>query len=1016
MRYNHGTFIANSAQSKAITNPPGPTLILAGAGTGKTTTLLHKIRYLILTRGILPENLLVLTFSEKAAQELSRKANELLENLSEPVFISTFHAFCNHLVRMYQESENSERLLIQENDILFLIAKRFDELNFLKSHTFRNNPLEAIRSSFIPFFNRIRDELLTSDDVHRLVKKDHIVNVEFPTLKDGYDPIEAANQLSDLIQVYDQYQKWKIKFGFTDYADMILDCWRMLEQNSHILSEVNKMYQHIIIDEYQDNNYALNKIMNKLASNTSSITVVGDEDQCIYSFRGANYYNITDFQKRYGNNLSTIKLTKNYRSTNEILNLANVSIQHDENRTPKALISEDDSSGPKPVYYTGEKREILSGIPDIIRSELEAGTRNFSDFAVLCRTWNQVKDVTEALEHAAIPVAAFTEEFFAIPIIKDILAWATLVEKNENCKSALYRIFTQYFGEEKVRSTFKEFSNTKTLIDPQLIFANIIKQNNLEKGVVETTKELWDTLKSLWKYNEKKPRADEVLWEILRSTDLVTELRQDYTYSTRVALKNMGYLFSITNSFVIRETDNSLTGWLHYMSILATDFGMSAIQPNVYATSGVQVMTVHRSKGLEFSVVLIPFLRSGSFPLNYTPSSMIDALPESWYNWPKPEGLTPRDEHINEERRIFYVAVTRAKEKLFILGPEKSQSRFVKEIFEKSEKIMEIYKMDHHEDLSVKRLNNTIKEKLFVELNHELSAHQYQNAHEIVDAIKSIELEGKLPSSSPYKQLIPTGKKSSVPETENNVDSLLSLSASAVEEYHNCPLKYRLNRIDNIPERKSKVQMEFGSIIHKVLEEFYKSNIYTLKNLLELLEKHWRTEAFEYLIREMEFKKQGQKILTDYYSFFEKNSPNAIQIEATFDFIMPSDNIRLTGKIDRIDKDGDLLSVTDYKTSISNTGKAKNSLQLALYIEAIKRNAIQGIAGKPGKAILHYLRYPEDPLNEHNFTESDWLKAEQKIKNAAHGIRRQDFSPKPDNYKCKSCDYRDFLCSAWENT
>jgi RecB family exonuclease len=210
--------------------------------------------------------------------------------------------------------------------------------------------------------------------------------------------------------------------------------------------------------------------------------------------------------------------------------------------------------------------------------------------------------------------------------------------------------------------------------------------------------------------------------------------------------------------------------------------------------------------------------------------------------------------------------------------------------------------------------------------------------------------------------------------------------------------------------------MEFGSIIHKVLEEFYKSNIYTLKNLLELLEKHWRTEAFEYLIREMEFKKQGQKILTDYYSFFEKNSPNAIQIEATFDFIMPSDNIRLTGKIDRIDKDGDLLSVTDYKTSISNTGKAKNSLQLALYIEAIKRNAIQGIAGKPGKAILHYLRYPEDPLNEHNFTELDWLKAEQKIKNAAHGIRRQDFSPKPDNYKCKSCDYRDFLCSAWENT
>lgn len=252
-------------------------------------------------------------------------------------------------------------------------------------------------------------------------------------------------------------------------------------------------------------------------------------------------------------------------------------------------------------------------------------------------------------------------------------------------------------------------------------------------------------------------------------------------------------------------------------------------------------------------------------------------------------------------------------------------------------------------------------------------------------------------------------------DVEDNVESLLSLSASAVEEYQNCPLKYRLNRIDKIPERKSKVQMEFGSIIHKVLEEFYISEIYTLKNLLELLEKHWRTDAFEYLIREMEFKKQGQKILTDYFSFFEKNSPNVVQLEATFDFIIPDDNIRLTGKIDRIDKDGELLSVTDYKTSISNAGKAKNSLQLALYSEALKRNAIRGVEGKPGKAMLHYLRYPEEPLDEHEFTESDWLKAEQKIKRAAHGIRQQKFSPEPDNYKCKTCDYREFLCPAWEN-
>ncbi|MEE9189182.1 MAG: ATP-dependent DNA helicase, partial [Candidatus Neomarinimicrobiota bacterium] len=912
MQYKHGTFIANSAQSKAITNPPGPTLILAGAGTGKTTTLLHKIRFMILERGILSENLLVLTFSEKATRELSRKAFELLDKLAEPVSISTFHAFCNHLVRKYRESENSERLLLQENDILFLIAKRFDELKFLESYIFRNNPLEAIRKSFIPFFNRIRDELLTADDVHKLNKNDLIDNesikLEFPTLTDEYDPIEAARQLSDLVKVYDQYQKWKIKLGYTDYADMILDCWNMLDQDSHILTEVNNLYQHIIIDEYQDNNYALNKIMNKLAGDNSSITVVGDEDQCIYSFRGANYYNITDFQRRFAHNTTTIKLTKNYRSTKEILKLANVSIQHDENRTPKNLVSEDDISGPMPIYYVGEKRDVLSNLPNIIRSELVFGIRNFSDFAVLCRTWNQVKAVAKALENAAIPVAAFTEEFFAIPIIKDILAWATLIEKNENCISALYRVFKKYDDEQKVRSYLREFSSNKSVTDPLFVLSYVLKKKSLDKTSREVINGLIDMLKSLKEFNEKKPQADEVLWEILRTTDLVTELRHDYNYSARIALKNLGYLFSMADRFILRESDKSLRAWLYYMKILATDVNMSAIQPNVYTNSGVQVMTVHRSKGLEFPVVLLPFLRSGSFPLNFSASSMIDTLPESWYNWPKPEGLTPRDEHINEERRIFYVAVTRTKEKLFLLGPEKSQSRYIKEILNHSEKTMEIFQMDKHEDKSIKKSNNSIIEKLFVELNRELSAHQFQLAHEIVDAIKTIELDGKLPSSSPFKHLILSDPDSAETDVEDNVESLLSLSASAVEEYQNCPLKYRLNRIDKIPERKSKVQMEFGSIIHKVLEEFYISEIYTLKNLLELLEKHWRTDAFEYLIREMEFKKQGQKILTDYFSFFEKNSPNVVQLEATFDFIIPDDNIRLTGKIDRIDKDGELLS------------------------------------------------------------------------------------------------------------
>jgi RecB family exonuclease len=209
--------------------------------------------------------------------------------------------------------------------------------------------------------------------------------------------------------------------------------------------------------------------------------------------------------------------------------------------------------------------------------------------------------------------------------------------------------------------------------------------------------------------------------------------------------------------------------------------------------------------------------------------------------------------------------------------------------------------------------------------------------------------------------------------------------------------------------------MEFGSIIHKVLDEFHQSTDLNVDQLYQLLDKHWRSESFEYLIRETEFRAQAKDILNDYFQHIKDDPPNVVATEAKFEFSITDQDIKIVGKIDRIDSQDNQLDVVDYKTSQSKDLKASSSLQLALYVEAIKRNAIEDVKGEPGYAKLYYLRHPGDPIDQHDFSTADWKKIEEKITLVAKNIRRNEFEPLPEDHKCNYCDYREFLCPSWES-
>ena len=997
------SFKPNTAQKTAIYNPPGPLMILAGAGTGKTTTLLHRVNHLIQSKQVLPVHMLLLTFTEKATLEIRKKIRDLTGPMADDITISTFHGFCNALVREHAINANAEKLLWQEEDITYFFINHFDQLTFLQSRIFRANPYGAISGSFIPFIDRIRDELLAPADIKKLydpaLLSTAVIADIFPNLHADADKEDVLLQLADLVQLFDFFQDKKDELGVVDYGDMILDCWTMLNTHPHILNIVRDKYQHIFIDEYQDNNYALNKIINLIAGDEPSITVVGDEDQCIYSFRGANYYNIKDFEDRYQtlSKYTVVKLLENYRSSSEILDLANASITRNINRQEKILYRprELPKNGPKPVWFPTESKDTVMGVPLLVRDLVENNNHLFGDVAIICRTWGHVKSMADALQQAAIPVDIHVEKFFNVPIVKDVLAWGHLIAEDEQAEAGLFRILKTPLGHDWT-SKFYNDCPRETITERLAAIAKQAKDNTTISWVLSAREKLLDTLR-------QKPGPDEMVWailSILKQTPRLQKLRTNYRYQDRLNLANMGRIMSLAERFTTIETKPSLGSWLHYMNILQMNLTLDAAQPLGYdQQAAVQVLTVHQAKGLEFPIVIVPFLRAGSFPMRLQRPKVLDCIPENWKKWSAVNTAAANEAYLQEERRVFHVACTRAEDELYLYGPIKAQSIFTKELELDNPETMEIRAMTITEEALQQPKLTEQKQRLLVDLSREIAAHQYDNASHILAEMQSLEQENLSETAS----------------SQSGSENLLRLSASSIGDYETCPYKYRLKHIDRVPERKTRVTMEFGIIIHNVLDEFHGSEDQSLDNLLQLLEKHWRTDAFEYLLREEEFKIQARELLTAYHQYIQDHPPQVVARERKFSFTIDELQVMISGKIDRIDQEGNRLAVVDYKTS-KNKEKAKGSLQLALYTEALKRDAVEGVSGKPGSTILHFLRHPDDPLESHLFDTADLDKQMEKVAVVSAGIRRSEFPTKPGDFICRNCDYREFLCPAWEET
>ena len=639
MNYLNGL---NEKQKEAVLHVDGPCLVIAGAGSGKTKVLTTRIAYLI-EQKIPSYNILAITFTNKAAKEMRERLEVLVPNNN--TFVGTFHALGVRIIR-----ENAPLLGLDRN---FTIIDSDDALSIIKKIIKDNgyDPKLATPGYIRNRISKIKNEMLTNEEINKF----------FNTPQD---------QIAE--KVYYDYNDILKKNNSVDFDDLLLLPVKLFINNKDILESYQDRFKYILIDEYQDTNDVQYKLSRLLASKYHNIFVVGDPDQSIYMFRGANFHNILNFEKDY-KNAAVIALEENYRSTKNILDAANSVIKNNKERKEKNLWS-NNGEGTKTKYLRAyDDRHEIQLVLDEIKKLLSEGYQK-NDIAVLYRTNAQSRLVEEMFLKANIPYKVVgSYYFYSRKEIKDLLCYLRLILNNDD-EISLRRVI----------NVPKRGIGTSTIakLEAEAKDKGISMFQAISKGKEQLFKELILNLT----HESENLTLTELIELILEETGIREEYENENNLESELRLENLEEFKSITKTFEERTGSVSLADFLEEVSLIA-DISEHQEQDDV-----VTLMTVHSAKGLEFSVVFLIGMEDGIFPHQNSFSN---------------DGL-------EEERRLCYVGITRAKEKLFISNAKRRMlygkdvinppSRFIKEI------TPELLEVDNEKMLPEEQIN---KEELY---------------------------------------------------------------------------------------------------------------------------------------------------------------------------------------------------------------------------------------------------------------------------------------------------------------
>lgn len=627
----------NPEQQKAVKTTEGPLLLMAGAGSGKTRVLTHRIAYLMVEKRVNPYNILAITFTNKAAREMKERIYKMMGGVADEIWISTFHSMCVRILR-----RDIDRIGYNRN---FTILDSTDQQSVIKTILKEKNidPKKFDPRAILGSISSAKNELKTPED--------------FAKLAGGYyDQVVS--------EVYDLYQKRLRKNSALDFDDLIMITIQLFQRVPEVLEHYQRKFQYIHVDEYQDTNRAQYMLVKFLASRFQNLCVVGDSDQSIYRWRGADIANILSFEKDYPK-ASVILLEQNYRSTKTILYAANEVIKNNLNRKPKNLWTEN-PEGNQIFYYRADSEQTEAQfVAGKIKEQVESGKRKYSDFAILYRTNAQSRVMEEVLLKSNLDYSIVGGiKFYDRKEIKDILAYLRLIA-NPADDISLQRVINvpkRGIGSSSV-DKIADFAN---LHDISMYDAlESVELIGLSPKITKAAREFRDLVHGYTGMQEYLS-VTELVEEVLEKSGYREMLKAEKSLESESRLENIDEFLSVTKSFEEGSEDKSLVAFLTDLALVAD---IDKLKDDAEKTDTVVLMTLHSAKGLEFPVVFLMGLEEGVFPHS---RSLMEEV------------------EMEEERRLAYVGITRAEEELYITNAQmrtlfgrtnmNPPSRFIKEI------------------------------------------------------------------------------------------------------------------------------------------------------------------------------------------------------------------------------------------------------------------------------------------------------------------------------------------------
>ncbi len=624
----------NDKQYEAVVNTEGPCLVIAGAGSGKTKVLTHKIAYLIQEKNVAPWNILAITFTNKAANEMKERVARLVGEQAKDIWMGTFHSICVKILRSHIDKIgfDSSFIIFDTSDQKTLIKRCIKDLN-LDDKMFTDKSVQAEISN-------AKNEMLEPDQYMARNRGDF--------------------RKEKIAEVYEKYQKNLKENNAIDFDDIINFTIKIFNENPEIKDYYANKFKYVLVDEYQDTNKSQFTLVKQLAENNGNITVVGDNDQGIYSFRGADITNILNFEKDF-KGTKIIKLEQNYRCTGNILKIANAVIKNNETKYEKKLWTQN-ATGELPKIYSAEN-EYDEGnyiVEQIERLKRQEGYKN-SDFAVLYRMNTQSRAIEQILSREGIPYKVVGGlKFFERKEIKDIVSYLRLIQNPMDNLS-----LTRIINEPKRGIGKTSLDNIADVaVENETSMYEVIKNADTYglNRVFMNTREFINAIEEL-RAKKDTISVSELVKLTLKKTGYMQALELENTIESENRIENLDEFLTVAMEFEKEEADNNLQNFLEGLTLSSDLDNMDETEESV------TLMTLHSAKGLEFPVVFLVGMEEGIFP--------------GYKSIGEPTAL-------EEERRLCYVGITRAKENLFLTCSKQRTtfgstarnaiSRFVEEI------------------------------------------------------------------------------------------------------------------------------------------------------------------------------------------------------------------------------------------------------------------------------------------------------------------------------------------------